>query len=205
MNLRSPSHGPDLAIHLQSPPSSWMDNFLCEYASALFIQRLFTCCTVGLHHMLERTSPERSPTGPSVSYIVQCHAISDYSLKGRAAQFSSSGPSGTRVITFGGPNTITRAPRNIPSISHQSDVSGLDRAVLEAGCTKPVRFSTCIDAYFFTAPRLQNNCAVCTDQFKLVTGDPEKQVVVTLPCKHFFHGCCILPWLKLSGTCPVCR
>lgn len=51
---------------LEDPPG--MDNFLCEYASGLFIQRLFTCCTVGLHHMLERRSPERSPTGPSVSF-----------------------------------------------------------------------------------------------------------------------------------------
>jgi len=29
--------------------------------------------------------------------------------------------------------------------------------------------------------------------------------VVTLPCKHPFHEPCIIPWLKSSGTCPVCR
>ena len=54
------------------PPG--MDNFLCEYTVGLPIQRLFTCCAVGLHHMLdaartrERRSTEMSPTGPSVSF-----------------------------------------------------------------------------------------------------------------------------------------
>lgn len=52
---------------------------------------------------------------------------------------------------------------------------------------------------------LQNDCAVCKDQFKLHTDDPDEQVVVTLPCKHPFHEPCIIPWLKSSGTCPVCR
>lgn len=57
----------------------------------------------------------------------------------------------------------------------------------------------------FTAPRLQQDCAVCKDSFKLETDDPDEQVVVTLPCTHPFHEGCILPWIKSSGTCPVCR
>jgi len=55
------------------------------------------------------------------------------------------------------------------------------------------------------SPRLQQDCAVCKDQFKLETDDPDEQVVVTLPCTHPFHEGCILPWIKSSGTCPVCR
>ncbi|KAJ7161289.1 hypothetical protein C8R43DRAFT_327052 [Mycena crocata] len=52
---------------------------------------------------------------------------------------------------------------------------------------------------------LEKDCAVCKDQFRLDTEDPDEQIVVTLPCKHPFHEPCILPWLKSSGTCPVCR
>ncbi|KAK7465465.1 hypothetical protein VKT23_005442 [Stygiomarasmius scandens] len=52
---------------------------------------------------------------------------------------------------------------------------------------------------------LEKDCAVCKEQFKLETEDPAEQVVVTLPCKHPFHETCIMPWLKSSGTCPVCR
>ncbi|KJA28402.1 hypothetical protein HYPSUDRAFT_33773 [Hypholoma sublateritium FD-334 SS-4] len=52
---------------------------------------------------------------------------------------------------------------------------------------------------------LEQDCAVCKEQFKLQTEDPDEQIVVTLPCKHPFHQPCIIPWLTSSGTCPVCR
>ncbi|KIM47465.1 hypothetical protein M413DRAFT_439124 [Hebeloma cylindrosporum] len=55
------------------------------------------------------------------------------------------------------------------------------------------------------SPTLEEDCAVCKEQFKLETEDPDEQIVITLPCKHPFHQPCILPWLTSSGTCPVCR
>jgi E3 ubiquitin-protein ligase RNF115/126 len=42
-------------------------------------------------------------------------------------------------------------------------------------------------------------CAVCMDDFHL--GAAAKQ----LPCNHVFHKDCILPWLDLHSSCPVCR
>jgi len=49
------------------------------------------------------------------------------------------------------------------------------------------------------SPLLQKDCAVCKDDFEV------SQETIELPCKHVFHDECILPWVKQSGTCPVCR
>lgn len=80
----------------------------------------------------------------------------------------------------------SNAGRPVPAT--EEIVENLPREVLEVG-----------------SPTLEKDCAVCKDQFKLDTEDPDEQIVVTLPCKHPFHEPCILPWLKSSGTCPVCR
>ncbi|KAG7196940.1 hypothetical protein KM043_000210 [Ampulex compressa] len=42
-------------------------------------------------------------------------------------------------------------------------------------------------------------CSVCWDDFML--SEPVKQ----LPCQHVYHAPCIVPWLELHGTCPICR
>ncbi|KAF4573252.1 hypothetical protein EYR40_003662 [Pleurotus pulmonarius] len=77
---------------------------------------------------------------------------------------------------------------NRPVPAPEEKLQELPRVVLEEG-----------------SPLLEKDCAVCKDPFKLGTEDPDEQVVITLPCKHPFHEPCIIPWLKSSGTCPVCR
>lgn len=46
---------------------------------------------------------------------------------------------------------------------------------------------------------IENSCAVCKDEF--VIG----QECLLMPCKHRFHGDCLLPWLNERNSCPVCR
>lgn len=38
-----------------------------------------------------------------------------------------------------------------------------------------------------------------------VPGEDQQDELVMMPCKHLFHEDCLIPWLKNSGTCPVCR
>ncbi|KAK7862368.1 hypothetical protein R5R35_014389 [Gryllus longicercus] len=42
-------------------------------------------------------------------------------------------------------------------------------------------------------------CSVCWEDFRL------DEPVRKLACEHVYHENCIVPWLELHGTCPICR
>ncbi|EOY03864.1 hypothetical protein QUC31_017536 [Theobroma cacao] len=42
-------------------------------------------------------------------------------------------------------------------------------------------------------------CIVCIEEFE------EGEIVKGLPCLHYYHGDCIIPWLRIRATCPLCR
>ena len=47
---------------------------------------------------------------------------------------------------------------------------------------------------------LDVECGVCADA--LVGADAE---LAQLPCAHVFHADCLLPWMRVSHQCPLCR
>lgn len=75
-------------------------------------------------------------------------------------------------------------------------VVGLDRAVINS-----------YPKFQFYKKNLENTsngdclmCSICLCDYK------ESEMLRMMPdCKHFFHLCCLDAWLKLNGSCPVCR
>jgi E3 ubiquitin-protein ligase RNF115/126 len=45
----------------------------------------------------------------------------------------------------------------------------------------------------------ENSCAVCKEEFNI------GEECLSMPCNHYFHGDCLIPWLKERNSCPVCR
>ncbi|XP_057809993.1 putative RING-H2 finger protein ATL21A [Salvia miltiorrhiza] len=45
-----------------------------------------------------------------------------------------------------------------------------------------------------------NTCSICLSDYQ-----PQETVKSIPECNHYFHANCIDEWLKLNGTCPLCR
>jgi E3 ubiquitin-protein ligase RNF115/126 len=60
--------------------------------------------------------------------------------------------------------------------------------------------------------RHDSKCVVCQDgfsgSFTTTEGDEGsggRMEALMMPCRHVFHKECLVPWLKMSNTCPTCR
>ncbi|MCL7034149.1 hypothetical protein MKW94_017968 [Papaver nudicaule] len=44
-----------------------------------------------------------------------------------------------------------------------------------------------------------HTCVICMDKFE------SRIKVAYMPCSHFFHEYCLVPWLQENNSCPLCR
>jgi hypothetical protein len=61
-----------------------------------------------------------------------------------------------------------------------------------------------LNKYILTEDKLnnfgtENTCSVCKEDF--IIGSK----MMDLPCNHYFHEECIMPWLNQHDSCPICR
>ncbi|RLN00742.1 E3 ubiquitin-protein ligase RING1 [Panicum miliaceum] len=81
----------------------------------------------------------------------------------------------------------------------QIEAGGLARARDNPPASKAAVESMPVVAVDADRVAAESYCAVCKEPFELGAEARE------MPCSHIYHADCILPWLALSNSCPVCR
>ena len=61
-----------------------------------------------------------------------------------------------------------------------------------------------LNKYILTKEKLknfgpENTCSVCKEDFTI------GNEMMDLPCNHYFHEECLMPWLNQHDSCPICR
>ncbi|KAL7747936.1 hypothetical protein RI367_006684 [Sorochytrium milnesiophthora] len=100
---------------------------------------------------------------------------------------------------------------NIHSMSHQALLEQLMTDLLNSAKYRPILLlgSECADGSTTDEQILHRQsavddgaisaCSICTEAYT-ATSD-----IRYLPCGHTFDKSCIVPWLELRNTCPMCR
>ncbi|CAL5097414.1 unnamed protein product [Urochloa decumbens] len=81
----------------------------------------------------------------------------------------------------------------------QIEAGGLGRARDNPPASKAAVESMPVVAVDAAHVAAESHCAVCKEPFELGAEARE------MPCSHIYHADCILPWLALRNSCPVCR
>ncbi|KAL7583311.1 hypothetical protein Lser_V15G42410 [Lactuca serriola] len=80
----------------------------------------------------------------------------------------------------------------------QIDINGLSRSEQPPASKAAVESMPTIEVSSLHVST-ESHCAVCIEAFALGAEARE------MPCKHIYHPDCIIPWLSMRNSCPVCR
>ncbi|KAI3507709.1 hypothetical protein L1887_22700 [Cichorium endivia] len=80
----------------------------------------------------------------------------------------------------------------------QIDINGLSRSEQPPASKAAVESMPTIEVSNLHV-NTESHCAICIEAFALGAEARE------MPCKHIYHPDCILPWLTMRNSCPVCR
>ncbi|KAJ2957748.1 hypothetical protein NQZ79_g6597 [Umbelopsis isabellina] len=94
-------------------------------------------------------------------------------------------------------DTISKLPKLVIKSKNIGKLYSFDMALPLLSLYLSLSVST-MDFNDFPSDELQP-CAVCTEDYV-----PQEEAL-KLPCSHIFHQDCIVPWLRMNQTCPVCR
>ncbi|XP_071720270.1 E3 ubiquitin-protein ligase RDUF2-like [Rutidosis leptorrhynchoides] len=81
----------------------------------------------------------------------------------------------------------------------QIEINGLNRSGFNNPASKSAIESLPLIEITDVHVSTESHCAVCKEAFVIRSEARE------MPCKHIYHSDCILPWLGLRNSCPVCR
>ena len=184
-------------------------------------QLIITCPICSSEFVEETEAPEHYPDPLSMMMGPDHHLFSQlagFNLGQRQRTFSSStsGPSHTHVtMQFGGGQQMEM---NLPNIlqqlfeistgamSNSGDYAwgpgGLDDIITRMmeqtrGSTHTPATEEQLDNLESVQVESGNECTICKDD---VEGE-----CVRLKCRHIFHRECIVSWLRINATCPICR
>lgn len=48
---------------------------------------------------------------------------------------------------------------------------------------------------------VKQSCSICLEEYE----QKNRKKIVELPCKHIYHKRCLLKWMNIKTTCPICR
>ncbi|KAE9612514.1 hypothetical protein Lal_00033338 [Lupinus albus] len=120
-------------------------------------------------------------------------------------------PFNDSALILRGPNLTypTSSPNEnvVGSLSDFLVGSGLDLLLEHLAQNSPSGYASvnppALKAAIEAMPNVINEeklqCTVCLEDLEI--GKEAKE----MPCKHKFHGDCIISWLKLHSSCPICR